>query len=169
MSSAIIINIIRFILLAAAQVFVLNKVQFSGYVNPYVYVLFILLLPINTPRWLLLTLAFAMGLTIDYFTGVIGMHAAASVFMAFCRPGVINMFGKRDEFEAEAEPSLTTFGITLFLTYAGIMVLLHHLFLFYTEIFRFDEFLRTLVRALISSVSSLVVIMIIQFIFTRQK
>lgn len=159
----------RFILLVATQVFVLNKVQFSGYVNPYIYVLFILLLPMNTPRWLLLTLAFVLGLTIDYFTGVIGMHAAATVFMAFCRPGVITMFGNRDEFEAAEEPSLSTFGITLFMTYTGIMVLLHHLFLFYTEIFRFDEFLRTLARALVSSAASLVVIMIVQFIFSRQK
>jgi rod shape-determining protein MreD len=169
MNSSFFKNIIRFILLIAVQVVILNKIQFSGYFNPYVYVLFILMLPMNTPQWALLTLAFITGLVIDYFTGIMGVHAAASVFMAFCRPGIIKLFGRRDEFEAMAEPSLNTFGTTLFLTYAAMMVLCHHLVLFYLEVFRFEEFLMTLVRALVSSAFTLTMIMIVLFLFSKRK
>ncbi|MCU0363051.1 MAG: rod shape-determining protein MreD, partial [Bacteroidales bacterium] len=50
-----------FLLLILAQVLVFNNIQFSGFINPYVYVLFILLLPLAVPGWLLLLLAFITG------------------------------------------------------------------------------------------------------------
>ena len=60
-------NIGRFIVLVLFQVLVLNNIQFSGYVNPFMYVLFILLLPFETPRWLLLLSGFLLGLSVDIF------------------------------------------------------------------------------------------------------
>ena len=44
-------NIIRFVFLVLLQVLILNNIQFSGYINPYFYIYFILLLPFDTPRW----------------------------------------------------------------------------------------------------------------------
>jgi len=76
-------NILRMFILILFQVFVLNNIQVSGYINPYMYVLFILLLPFETPRWLLLISGFAIGISIDLFANTPGMHASATVFMAF--------------------------------------------------------------------------------------
>lgn len=61
-------NIIRFVLLVLAQVLILNNIQFLGYINPYIYILFIFSLPYRTPQWLILSLAFILGLTIDIFS-----------------------------------------------------------------------------------------------------
>jgi len=60
--------------------------------NPYIYILFILLLPANTNRSLLLIIAFFTGLTVDFFAHTLGLHAAASVFIAYLRPGTIRLF-----------------------------------------------------------------------------
>ena len=75
-------NIIRFVVLVFIQVAILNNIQISGFINPYMYVLFILLLPFETPNWILLVLSFFLGLSIDIFSNTLGMHASASVFMA---------------------------------------------------------------------------------------
>ena len=66
-------NIIRFVVLVLIQVVVLNNVQLSGYINPFLYVLFIVLLPLEVPRWLSLLLAFVLGLAVDIFTDTVGM------------------------------------------------------------------------------------------------
>ena len=84
-------NIFRFILLVLFQVLVLNNIQFLGYINPYLYILFILSLPVQMPRWFLLVLAFILGLSIDIFSNTLGMHAFATVFVAFFREGIIKL------------------------------------------------------------------------------
>ena len=87
MIAKILQNLFRFIFLILVQVWVLNHVQWNGYINPYIYVLFVLLLPLETPSWLVMVLAFVSGATMDMFSNTGGIHAAASVFTAFARPG----------------------------------------------------------------------------------
>ena len=71
-------QLLKFLFLVGIQVVLLNHIQWNGYVNPYVYILFILLLPVETPNWLLLIAALITGLTIDMFGSSGGMHAAAT-------------------------------------------------------------------------------------------
>jgi cell shape-determining protein MreD len=161
-------NIFRFVLLVLVQVFIFNNIQFSGYINPYVYVLFILLLPFETPGWLLLTLAFLLGFSIDILSGTLGMHTAATVFMAFLRPFVLQVFSPRDGYEAGTYPRVHYYGFNWFLKYAAILILAHHLVLFYMEIFRFSDFFSTLLRVLLSTVFSLTLILLSQYIIFRE-
>lgn len=162
-------NALRFIFLIIFQVLILNNVQLGGFINPYLYVLFILALPIETPGWLLLLLAFIMGLSIDLFENTAGMHASASVFMGFCRPYLLNMIAPREGFDRGTKLTIQKFGVAWFLTYAGILILLHHLLLFYLEIFRLSTFFSTLLRVLLSSVFTLGLVVIAQFLFNPVK
>lgn len=162
-------NIVRFILLALAQIYIFNKIQVSGYINPQVYVLFILMLPFEISGFWLLSFAFSMGLTIDYFQHTPGMHAAASVILAFFRPGIIRLVGKKDDLEPWQYPNVRDAGSLWFLTYVIILVFLHHLFLFYMEVFRFSEFFQTMIKVLINTVLTSLIIMIIQYLFYSRR
>ena len=84
-------NIISFILLVLVQVLALNNIQFLGYINPYIYILFILSLPVRLPQWITLLLGFVLGLTIDTFSNTMGTHAFATVLIAFLRNGIIKL------------------------------------------------------------------------------
>jgi hypothetical protein len=161
-------NIIRLIVLVLVQILVFNNIQFSGYVVPYIYILFILLLPFETPRWLLLLAAFTLGISVDLFTQTPGMHAAASVFMAFLRPWVLGMSAPRDGYEPGTYPRLYYYGFQWFLRYTVILVLAHHLVLFYIEVFRFSEFFSTLLRVLLSSLFSIILIILSQYFIYRK-
>jgi len=152
-----------FILLILLQVLLFNNIQFSGYVNPYVYILFILLLPIEIPAWLLLLLSFATGLIIDFFSGSPGMHTFATVFAGFVRPYVLRVISPSDGYESGPDPSMLVYGFRWFLSYTLLIVLVHHTTLFYLEVFRFADFFRTLLRVLLSTLFSMTFILLIEF------
>lgn len=158
---------VMFAVLVAAQVLVFNQVQFSGFVNPYVYVLFVLLLPQSSPRYVLLVLSFLLGLTIDIFSNSLGVHAAATVFLGYVRPLVIRIISNREEDRSDY-PGLAQNKFRWFLYYVSIMVFMHHAILFYLEVFTFDQFFSTLYRVFLSSLFSIAVIVLSQFLIFRE-
>ena len=95
MNSIISKNSIRFIILVLLQVLVLNHINFLGYINPYLYILFIILYPVKNSRSLFIFLSFLLGISVDLFSDSGGVHAAASVTLAFIRPAFLkSMFAE---------------------------------------------------------------------------
>ncbi len=161
-------NILRIIVLVFFQVFMLNNIQLSGFINPYFYVLFILLLPFETPGWLLLTLGFLLGLIIDLFSNTPGLHASATVFMAFLRPLVLDYFAPRDGYVPGTFPRIFHYGFGWFFQYSAILILAHHFFLFYIEVFRISDFFLTLSRVILSSIFTIFLVTISQYFIYRK-
>ena len=155
-----------YVVLVLTQVLFLNQVQISGFVNPYIYILFIMLLPVNAPRYVLLLGGFFIGLSIDIFSNTLGVHAFASVFIAFLRPLIIRAITDREE-DMSDYPGLSQNGLGWFLYYTSLMVVLHHTVLFFTEVFTFADFFGTLYRIVLSSLFSIFVIVLSQFIVFR--
>ena len=161
--------ILRFIVLVAIQVFILNNIQLGGVINPYLYILFLLTLPVQTPRLLLLLIGFALGISIDMFQNSTGIHAFACVLIAFFRPAWLKLVAPRDGFEPDESPGIKKFGCRWFLVYASVLVLAHHIIIFNLEIFRFSDFWSTQLRALYSSIFTIVLIIISQYLMHRPQ
>jgi len=162
-------NLKRFIFLMLVQVIVLNHVQWSGYVNPYIYILFIMLLPMETPKWAVLLMGFATGLVIDMFGNTSGLHAAATTLMAFARPGILNLIAPRDGYEPETAFTPQKMGLNWFLAYVIMLTVIHHFFYFYVEVFRFNEFFSTFFKALVNSIITIALILIGIYLFGKQS
>jgi hypothetical protein len=145
------------------QVLIFNQVQLSGFFNPYVYVLFIILLPLSTPRYAVLILAFLLGLTIDIFSNSLGVHSAATVFAAYIRPLIIRIISNREDDKSDY-PGLNQNKPIWFINYVLLMVLFHHTALFYLEVYTFANFLNTLYRVILSSLFSIIIIVLSQFL-----
>ncbi|PWE01126.1 rod shape-determining protein MreD [Marinilabilia rubra] len=158
----------NFIILVLVQVLLLNNLQFSGYLNPYLYVLFIITLPFSTPKWMLVALGFTTGIIVDIFMNTLGLHAAATVFMAFVRPFILSSFSPRDGYEMGTRPIPADYGFGWFFKYSVLMVAIHHLFLFFVEAFSFENFLSTLWKSILSSIVS-VVFIFIAMLFSKRK
>ena len=167
MTKVIALNIVRFILLVLIQGLVLDHIQFSGYINPYLYVLFILLLPFDTPKWILLATAFLIGISIDMFSNTPGMHAAACVLIAFIRPNLLALITQREEIESRDEPSLKKLGIIRFTMYATLLVFIHHAFMFYIEVYRIQEFFSTLLRVFLSTIFTVLLMIVTLYLFKK--
>jgi len=162
-------NIVRFVSLVLFQVLLLNHMNLGGYINPYVYILFILLLPVFVNKSILLLLAFLTGMTIDFFGNTPGLHAAATVLMAFSRPGTLQVFFEHLDFAAGEAPNINKLKPGGFLKYVLIMVFIHHSALFFLEIFSFDEILSTLYRIVLSTLITTLMIMTLALLFSSRK
>ena len=167
MNREILTNIVRFILLVLVQIMLLNNVQFSGLLNPYIYIYFLLVLPVDFSPNGGLILAFVLGLTVDLFSQTLGMHTIASVFLAYGRPFVLRYMAPRDGYEFTRTISIRQMGWLWFLTFTGIMVFLHHFVLFFIETFRMSGLGFTIGKAIGSSLLTLSIIIVIQLLFTR--
>ena len=169
MSRVLIINLLRFVLLVFMQVFLLKNITLYNLSTPYLYILFILLLPFETPNLLLFLLAFILGITVDAFYNTPGLHAAACVVLAFVRVLFISITVQKDGFDNEPEPSLSLMGFRWFFTYALVLTVLHHFFLFNLEVFRLDEIQYTLSRVVLSSIFTVFLMLMSGLIFYRSK
>ena len=124
MTNTMISNIGRFVSLILVQVLICNQMNYLGYLNPFVYVLFILLYPVVSNRFQFLIWSFVTGIVIDLFLDTGGAHAAACVAIAYIRPVFLKfVFGAAYEYQA------IKFGETEFiprLTYFALLIIIHH-------------------------------------------
>jgi len=169
MIKIILANTVRFLLLIFIQVFLLKNIGYYNLATPFLYILFLLLLPFSTPNWLLFPLAFITGLTIDVFYDTPGINAAACTLMAFARVLFISITVQKDGFDNEPDPSLGIMGFRWFLFYASILVFFHHSTLFLLETFSLSEIQYTLIRIVFSSILTLFLIVVCEFIFFTKK
>jgi hypothetical protein len=128
-----------------------------------------LLLPFEIPNLLLFLLAFILGLTVDAFYDTPGLHAASCVLLAFVRVLFISITVQKDGFDNEPEPTLSIMGFRWFFTYALVLTLFHHFFLFNLEVFRFSELEYTLTRFILSSVFTVFLMLVSGLLFFRKK
>ena len=161
-------NILRFVILVLFQVLILDNIMLNGYLVPYFYVLFIILMPFETPKWVQLIIGFLLGVSIDLFEHTLGMHTAATVFIAFIRPYLLNLFAPRDGYELDTYPRIYYYGFSWFLKYALIIVFAHHFLLFYLEVFSLQEFFSTFLRVILSTLLSVSTIILSQYFVFRK-
>jgi rod shape-determining protein MreD len=157
-----------FVVAVLLQVLVLNRILIFRMISPYFYLIFLLLLPYDTPRALLISLGFILGLSIDAFTNTLGVHTAVCVLIGFIRPGILNKISTRETRESVSAPRISTMSVNWFIGYTAIFVTIHHLLLFMLEAFTFQGFLFTLARAVLSGILSVALIVISQFLFFRK-
>ena len=167
MNSALLLNIARFLLLLAAQILVLNNINLAGYFNPFPYVLFIILYPVNGNKAGLLMASFLLGITMDLFLNSGGVHAAACVTLAYLRPTFFKFsFGLSYEYQTvKLNDKLTPERFSFIL----ISVVTHHFILFILETFQFSFFLDMLFKTLLNTVFTIILCILIIYLFKPKK
>ncbi len=155
----------RFVFLVILQVFVVNQMLQYNVVNPFIYPLFILVLPVNTSFVLLLSLSFLIGITVDLLQFTSGIHASATVFMGFLRIFFLRASLSKESFEKNIKPDIRNKGLAWFSVYAIILLIAHHLVLFFLEVMTFREFWFTMLKTALSAAASLVIIILLEYLF----
>lgn len=167
MTNDFFINTGRFVFLVLLQVVLLNHINFLGYINPYFYIMFILILPVSLPNWQVILLGFLLGLSIDLFGDSGGMHAAASLVIAYLRPKLL-----RASYGISYDYQTVKFYDTSMkerLVFVSSMVLIHHLVLFNLIFFNFSHLILILKNTLYSSIFTIFLIMTAATLFQKVK
>jgi hypothetical protein len=166
-NNEILINTVRFIVLVLLQVALLDHINFLGYVNPYLYIFFILIYPLTGNKGLLIFLSFLLGLCIDMFNSSGGIHAGASVFIAWIRPLVLKYsFGVSYEYNTV---KINTASFSQQLVFIVSMVFIHHLILFSLEIFNTIQILFILKSTLFSGIFTTIIIFCTLYLFGKKS
>lgn len=160
----IIYQALRFVFLVILQVFVINQMLQYNLINPFVYPLFILLLPVNTSFFLVLLLSFVVGLTVDVLQFTSGIHAAATVFMGFLRIYFLKASLSKENFEKNIKPDIRDKGLAWFSVYAIVLLFAHHLILYFLEVNTFSEFFFTILKTSLSALASLLLVILIEYL-----
>lgn len=168
MSRTIFITILQFILIALAQILLLNNIQLFGYMQPLIYIWFIILLPNNFPKWLVMILGFLMGFTMDVFSAQLGFHTATTTLTATIKPMLLSWFVNNFD-NNTFRPSISEMGFLSYLGFVSAMTFLHTLVYNLIESFSFAEILSLLLRVLISSLISVGLILISDALFIKER
>lgn len=160
-------NIFRFILFLLLQLLLFNSINLFGYLNPYPYILFIVLFPVNGNKPTLLVTSFFIGLLLDMFTNSGGVHATASLVLAYIRPSIFKFsFGLSYEYQTvkiadKISPERISFLV--------IAIFIHHLVLFSLEFFRFGLFLSIIGRTLLTTLFTFFICLLIIYLIKPNK
>jgi len=155
-----------FLLYLTLQILLVRNLVLFDYAFCFIYIACVLLLPNETSLTWLLLIAFVTGIIVDTFYNTLGMHAAATVLMAYCRPLVVRSQIDVPGLESRIEFSLKELGAGAFFRYVLLLALIHHAALFFIEANSLALLIPTLIRVGASTLFTTVSIVLIQF-FTR--
>lgn len=161
--------LLRFVVIILIQLLVINNIELSSYINPYIYVSFILLLPINMKPWKVVVISFLTGAVMDAFSTTPGLHIAATNLMGYLRFYYLRAVTTKEDREGSIVPSVSQKGIVWFSVYGFVMIFVHHLFLFFLEIYGLSEFFSTMFRAFLSTLITLMLLIIGQLLFYNTR
>lgn len=167
MNNTILINIFRFVLLILAQVLIFNNLNFMGFINPMVYVIFFYWYPIKNRRALFMVIAFLLGIIIDIFSDTLALNAIASLTVAYARPVLMRFcFGVNYEFQNFSFKNTTN--IQRF-TLLGLLVLIHHLIFFSLEILSIEHILLILKKVFATGIVTLLFCTLFSSLFSPKS
>jgi rod shape-determining protein MreD len=151
-------HILSLVIVLLLQMLVFNNLHFLGICHPYIYILFLIALPIRIPQWIELLIGFGVGLIVDMFCGSPGVHTAACSFLAYLRP----IFIRRTIQDAE-RISMTIDGLSIgFNEYVKLVVLytiLHHTLVFLIEAWSLAHFWFLLAKIIVSSLFTIALLL----------
>ncbi|MBI9041911.1 rod shape-determining protein MreD [Lutibacter sp.] len=161
-------NTLRFIGLLLLQVLVLNHINLFGFINPLLYIVWVLLYPIKKNKTTLLLLSFLLGLSIDFFSDSGGIHAAATLFIAYIRIPVLNTILGKSDFDYLLF-NLRSIAFIKAFTFIALLTFIHHFIIFSLEYFSFNSISSILYNTLLTGVFTIILSVLGIILFTKKK
>tara|TARA_B100000900_G_C20248595_1_gene580996 strand:+ start:103 stop:600 length:498 start_codon:yes stop_codon:yes gene_type:complete len=147
------------------QVYIVSEVFISSFINPFLYLIILIIMPFKIPKWYLLTYAFIFGLLIDLFSGNLGMHSTACIMMAVIKSSISKITIPHNIIEENDELIIQKIGWKSFVLFSSILIFVHHTALFFLEHTTFDFYI--LLKILFSTIVTTIIISVTQLFFYR--
>lgn len=159
---------IWFVVLVLLQVSIFNSINLFGYINPYIYVVFVIYYPLKKERGTFLLLSFLLGLCIDFFSDSGGVNAAATLFIAYTRIALLRTILRRSDLDfISFNIRSISFGKSF--TYILTLTFVHHFVLFSLDYFSFNEFGSIINKTILTTLLTVSIIFISIILFTKKR
>lgn len=168
MNNFIIQNTILFIALVILQVLILNNINVFGYLNPYIYIVFVFFYPLRKEKGSFLLLSFLLGLSIDFFSNSGGINAAATLFIAYFRLPILTYVLRKSDFDYQLfNVRSMSFGKSII--FISLLTFIHNLIIYSLEYFSLNDFFEIIKKTALSTVFTVILIYIILILFTKKR
>ena len=158
-----------FVGLIIAQTLIFGQLEFGLGLHIMIYPLFLIVLPFDIKPVFLMLIAFAMGIILDAFSNTFGLHASASVLIAYLRPELYRLFAPREGYDILMKPSVRDLGINWFVSVTGIVILIHHFWFFFLEFFKWSAWFSILKNTILSGLITIFIVLAIEILFTKKE
>lgn len=169
MLGSYLILLLRFVLLLLTQLFLIEQLNLSTFINPNILILFFLTLPVDIKPLPLMFIGFTGGLVLDMFCDSPGFNSSAFLVMSYMRHLYIRRVMHADIIHSGIQPGIISVGFRWFITYAAILGYVYHLVYAFIESFGWTYIPGNIFSALISTAFSLMLVILFQMLFFRTK
>ena len=150
------------------QVFVLNNLSVTPIIAPMVYIVLLVMMPLDSSQWTMLGVATALGLVMDITMGTPGLNTLVTLPVAFFRRQILSpLAGFSPMSKEEGVPLPKRHGMR-FHRYAIIMIVIHSVLFYLVEWLSFDNFGMLLLRIFCSTLLSLLLDYILIILFMKR-
>ena len=84
-------RLIMFVSLLMTQVLIMNHIHLFQVATPMLCVFFVITFRRNTPKWLMMTWSFVLGLLLDIFYNTPGLAAGTMTLIAMLQPYLVDL------------------------------------------------------------------------------
>jgi hypothetical protein len=159
-----ILSFLVFFAYVLAQALILKSFVLFNTAFCFLYIFFILLLPLEFNNLLLMLIGFVLGFSIDIFYDSLGLHALALVLIAYLRNYWLSAITPQGGYDVGVAPSLSAYGLQWFLVYTIPLIFVHHFVVFFVEAAGFHLFWYTMLKVMMSLLFTLTVALILQYL-----
>lgn len=145
------ISVLLFLTMVFLQI-ICNRICLFNIAVPFVFIYFIIRLPLTLSVNWVLTLSFLIGLVVDVFSNTYGMNAMACTIIAVLRKPILGLYYSREDEMSVPIPSIRTLGVGNYLKYMVTITLLFCLCIYVIQLFTFQNFLLTFLRIIGSTI-----------------
>ena len=145
---------IHLLILSLLQIVIVDNIHLGSYFYLNIYILALYILPYKMKGIPLLLFGFFLGLIMDLADNTVGIHAAASTFIAYIRPRLLQLTSTREEIDDTHGGQ----GLT------DVSTLLFNVVLVLTEAFTFNDILISIIRIILSTFISMLFMLLYYFI-----
>lgn len=169
MNNPIVRQLLNFIILLAIQVLILNHVRLFGFLNPNLYILALLLLPMDMPKSAQYLIGFVTGFVVDVFLMTLGVHTTACLLLMVIRPYVMGLLSTNKKKDDKDAPIPSRKDIKWLSAFTLLMVLAHQTIVTMLEIFSFQRFGLTLLSIILNTFFTSLLILCAEYLFYTDK
>ncbi|WP_190809889.1 rod shape-determining protein MreD [Flagellimonas sp. S3867] len=167
MNNTIFLNTLRFTLLVLTQVLIFNTLNFMGFINPLVYVIFFYWYPLKSNRAFFMVTSFFLGFIIDLFSDTLALHSIAALTVAYARPVIMRFcFGVNYEFQNFSFKNTTK---VQRITFLALLILVHQIVFFSLEILSISHILLILKKVFATGIVTLILCTLFSSLFSPKS
>jgi len=169
MNKIFITYFVMFVILVLSQALLMNHIVLFDCAVCFIFIYFLIKLPLGISSNLLLTLGFFLGLSVDVLSDTVGLNSLCCTILASLKKPVFYAYEQHDDHNRDISPGISTMGWLNFSKYLISMSTIYSLMAIVLEYATFADIQPVLIKMAGSAIFTFMMILAIDSIFGKKQ